>query len=139
MNVKLRLMGDDKLDRINVPVESSTVIAPGDLISYESGYAVKLDAANEDATFLGVSESQSKSGETDDIIVIRRGIFESVVASAAYTIGSALAYNASNGNLEASTANTIAWAYQDSKGANVTSLKVLVDALALNKLFAVNA
>jgi len=139
MNVKLRIMGDDQLDRISVPIESATVVASGDLISYEGGYAVKLDAAAEDATFLGVSESQSKVGETDDLVVIRKCIAESVVASAAYTIGAALAYNASNGNLEASTANTIAWAYETSKGVSVTSLKVLIDVVHLSKLFPISA
>lgn len=141
MGLKLteRLTGDGKFDRLTVPVQSATVIGKGDLISYESGYAVPLDLAAEDATFLGASEDQSAVGETLDIVVLTKVIGSVPVESAAYTIGQALAYNASNTTLESSTANTIAWSMEDTSGVSKTSLKVLIDTVILGKLFLNNA
>jgi len=136
---KLRLLGDEKIGRIAVPIASATVIPAGMFVSYESGLAVPLDLQAEDVTFLGVAEGQSKNGETDLISVITQGVFEVPVTSAAYAIGAGLHFNASTGALEAATANTIAWAWEDTKGVSVTTLKVLVDVLALNKLFPVLA
>jgi len=139
MIVKTRLAGDEKLDVVQVPCASATSFEVGQLISYESGNAVKLNAATEDITFLGVSTMTKVSGETyPDIVVATKGIFEAQVKSSTYSIGDALAYNATNDELEASTANTIAWAWEN-KTAAVTSLKVKIDVVALAKLFANNA
>lgn len=138
-NSTIRLMGDEKLGRIAVPVESATVITAGMFVSYESGYAVPLDAQTEDATFLGVAEGQTKAGETDDISVITQGVFQCSVTSAAYTIGQGLHFNASTGALENATANTLAWSWEDTAGVSVTTLKVLVDVVALAKLFPISA
>lgn len=134
MNAKLRLIGDERMDKIAVPVEAATVIAAGDLISYESGYAVKLDAQAEDASFIGVAETASPLNETTPLTVITKGVFEVAVASAAYTIGLGLHYN-TGGYLESATANTLGWAWQDSGGVSVSTLHVLFDAPALRKLF----
>jgi len=136
---KLRLMGDEKLGRIAVPIASATVITAGMFVSYESGLAVPLDAQAEDATFIGVAEGQSKDGETDPISVITQGVVECSVTSAAYAIGAGLHFNASSGALEAATANTLAWSWEDTKGASVTTLKVLVDVVKLAKLFPILA
>jgi hypothetical protein len=136
---KLRLMGDEKIGRIAVPIASATVIPAGQFVSYESGLLVPFDTQNEDVTFIGVAEGQSKAGETDLVSVIVQGVVECSVTSAAYTIGQGLHFNASTGALENATANTIAWSWEDTKGASVTSLKVLVDIVALNKLFPVLA
>jgi hypothetical protein len=134
MEAKIRLIGDDKLGRLVVPVESATVINANDLVSYESGYGVRLDGETEDITFLGVAEGQTKAGETDDISVVIQCMAEVTVVSAAYTIGKALQFNGASA-LTDSTANTIAWAWEDTAGASVTTLKVLIDTVALNKLF----
>lgn len=136
---KLRLMGDEKLGRTVVNVDSGTVITAGMFVSYESGKGVPLDAQAEDATFIGVAEGQTKAGETDPISVITQGVVECSVTSAAYTIGQGLHFNASTGALEAATANTLAWSWEDTKGANATSLKVLVDIVKLAKLFPILA
>lgn len=135
----IRLMGDEKIGRLTVPVESATVINAGMFVSYESGYGVDLDAQADDATFLGVAEGQTKAGETDDISVITEGVFQCPVTSAAYTIGQALHFNASTGSLEDATANSIAWAWEDTGGISVTTLKILVDTPGLAKLFSISA
>jgi len=136
---KLRLVGDEKIGRLTVPVESATVIPAGTFVSYESGYGVDLDAQADDATFLGVAEGQTKAGETDDISVFTEGVFQCPVTSAAYTIGQALHFNATSGALEDATANSIAWAWEDTGGTSVSTLKVLVDAPGLAKLFSISA
>ena len=133
MIAKLRLIGDEKLDKVGVPIASATVIPAGSLVSYESGLAVLLNAEAEDATFIGVAETASKAGETDPMTVIKRGIFEVGVVSAAYTIGAPLMYSASG--LLAATANTIAWAHEDTGGVSVTTLNVLIDVPLLGALF----
>lgn len=139
MKAKLRLLGDQKLDRVSVPVASATEIDQYDLISLESNLAVKMDAEAEDATFLGVSESQSKNGETDNISVLRKGVFEVNAEAATYTIGQALMLNNTNQTLEAATANSIAWAYEVKVVGSGGTLKVLIDTVALSKLFAISA
>lgn len=136
MNLKLRIAGSP-LKKLQVAVASGTTVEVGDLISFESSAGVKLDAAAEDATFIGVSQTKSISGQTDPLSVDMDGLFEAAVESASYSIGDALSYNASNDTLEASTANTIAWAAETK--ASATSLKVFIDVLALGKFFAVNA
>lgn len=136
---KLRLMGDEKIGRIAVPIASATVIPAGMFCSYESGLLVPFDTQNEDPTFIGVAEGQSKAGETDLVSVIVQGVVECSVTSAAYTIGQGLHFNASTGALESATANTLAWSWEDTKGVSVTTLKVLVDIVALNKLFSIQA
>jgi len=136
---KLRLMGDEKIGRMAVPIASATVIPAGMFVSYESGLAVPLDVQAEDVTFIGVAEGQSKAGETDPISVIIEGVVEAVVTSAAYTIGQGLHFNASTGALESATANTIGWSWEDTRGASVTSLKVLIDVVRLGKLFPIQA
>jgi hypothetical protein len=140
MVVKLRKQGDLSMDLISLPAASATVFDQGQLISCESNKAVKLDAATEDITFAGVAMDKKVAGEDyPDVVICTKGIFEGAVASAAYTLGEALAYNASNDNLESSTANTIAWAAEDTKGVTVTTLKVMIDVKALGKLYKVNA
>ncbi|MFV2014404.1 MAG: hypothetical protein ACC656_03170 [Candidatus Heimdallarchaeota archaeon] len=138
MEAKLRLIGDEKLGRMAVPVASATVIDANTLVSYESGLAVVLNAQTEDATFIGVSEGQTKAGETDDISVIQQCVAEVTVVSAAYTIGQSLQYNDANA-LTDGTANTIGWSREDTGGSSVTTLKVLFDVVQLSKLFGIDA
>lgn len=140
MNVKPRLWGNNQLDLIEVPIDGNTALEPGDLISYESNLGVKMDSETEDATFLGVCKDKVRSGDTfPNIVVARKCIVEAAVTSAAYTIGQALMLNVATQKLEAATANSIAWSYQDTGGASVTTLKVLIDTVALGKLFPVSA
>lgn len=144
MNSKIRLVPDNITGRVVVPVADDTVINPGDFVSYESGKAVLLDAATEDASFLGVAEGASGNNvlyPPTHINVLLKAVVEAPVASAAYTVGAALSYNETNKNLEVASgnANTIAWAFEDTEGVSVTSLKVLVDVTKLGKLFAIGA
>jgi hypothetical protein len=138
MNVKIRIPGDERLDLVAVPVASATVIAQGDLISYEGGLAVVLDAEAEDATFIGVAEQGSSVGETTPIAVWNKCIVDAPVTSAAYTIGASIGLNAGGTALEASADNTLFNSIEDTGGANATTLKCLVDVALLGKLF-VNA
>jgi hypothetical protein len=145
MNSKIRLVPDNMTGRVAVPVAADTVLNPGDFVSYESGKAVLLDAATEDATFIGVAEGASGNNvlfQPTHINVLLKAVVEAPVASAAYTVGQALAYNETSGVLEVtatSDSNTIAWAFEDTEGTSVTSLKVLIDVVKLGKLFAVGA
>lgn len=140
MNVKPRLWGNNQLDLIEVPIDGATALEPGDLVSYEGGLAVKMNAEAEDATFLGVCKDKVKLLDTfPNVVVATKCIVDSAVTSAAYTIGQALMLNNASQTLEASTANSIAWAFEDTGGVSVTTLKVLIDVVALNKLFAVDA
>lgn len=141
MIVKVRNHGNPLLDVIEIPIEAATVLEPGMPVSYESGYAVPLDAATEDATFAGIALDKHVAGDTypGKVLVELTCKVDAPVASGAYTIGQALAYNASNKNFEASTADTMLWSLQDTAGGNVTTLKCLVDVRALGKLFPVNA
>ena len=131
------------LDRASLPVASATVIRKGDLISLESNKAVLLDDATEDATFAGISESESASGETDDITVLRRCIVEITVGSATYDYGNGLKYNAGDADnaydfVADAGADTIMWIHKQYDVA-ATIVLALVDIVALRKLFGVDA
>ena len=143
MTIKLRLQSPSPLDTITAPVVSGTFIAPvfdkGQLLTYQNGIVGKIGTATENLIFLGVSDDLRVS--TTDIMpvaVIQKGIFSATVGSAAYTFGQPLAYvGGATDNLASSTANTIAWSAEDTGGASVTTLKVLIDVKALGKLYAV--
>jgi hypothetical protein len=134
----LQAAGD--LDRAPVPVGSSTNIELGDFLSYESGNIVLMDAAAEDATFAGYAVNQVSAdfAEPDRVVVGLKGILRTDCTSAAYTFGQDLMYAAENSVVNAS-ANSIAWSIEDTAAGNVTSLDILIDVLALGKLFAVTA
>ena len=140
INVKVRLEDDFKINMHDLPVEAATTIEVGDLISYESGYAVQFDAVTEDATFAGVSRSKSIAGNTDPIIVQMQCIVEADCTSAAYTYGQSLAANTTTNVIEdGSGANTIGWSVDDTASGDVTALKMLIDVVKLGKLFSVDA
>ena len=134
----LQAAGD--LDRAPVPVGSSTNIEQGDFLSYESGNIVLMDAAAEDATFAGYACNQVSSdfSEPDRVVVGLKGILRVDATSAAYTFGQDLMYAAENSVVDAS-ANSICWSIEDTAAVSVTSLDILIDVLALQKLFAVTA
>ncbi|HLD98270.1 MAG TPA: hypothetical protein VI815_03010 [Candidatus Nanoarchaeia archaeon] len=138
MNVKIRIPGDERFDLISVPVEAATVIANGDLVSYESGYAVKLDAEAEDATFVGVCERGSNLNETTPITVWRKAIVEATVDSAAFAIGDGISLSA-GGTLEKAGDNILMHCFESSVGVSVTTVKAVIDVQSLGKLFATNA
>jgi len=126
-------------DRIVIPVGSSTNLEKGDLLSYESSAAVLVDADTEDATFIGYAVNQVSSdfSEPDRIVAGLKGIVEYDCASAAYDVADGLKYSAENTVVADGGANTIAFA-AETKG-TTNRLAVLIDVLALGKLFAVSA
>jgi len=126
-------------DRIVIPVGTSTNLEKGDLLSYESGAAVLVDAATEDATFIGYAVNQVSAdfSEPDRIVAGLKGIVEYDCTSAAYNVADGLKYADENKVVADGGANTIAHA-AETKG-TTTRLAVLIDVLALGKLFAVDA
>lgn len=89
---------------VSVPIESATVVYKGDFICLDGGYAVVADDLNDagDAAanrengadnFLGIAETASASGETDDLVVdvSCEAIFQlELQAAASLSFGAAL-------------------------------------------------
>ncbi len=110
----------------------------GDFLSLDTLNGVeKMTVVTEDASFVGIAGMLSADADGPDrLLVFTQCIIEVPVTSAAYVFGDGLKWV--SGELVADgAANTIAWAYE-TKG-TTTSLKVLVDVLALQKLFSVSA
>ncbi len=109
----------------------------GDLLSFESNALVLMDAAGEDATFVGVSGG--KRNATGDKIPVYPECWISIdVTSATYGLGAALKYVSKNTLVADGDANTIAWAWEDKTSA-VTRLLVYINVpiigLVADKLF----
>lgn len=137
---KILLYGDGKLDRVNLPVASATAIVKGEFVCWEAGYVTKMDAATDDAVFVGVSEMDhaANSGITN-LTIITNCIVLAPATSASYAFGAGMKYN-TGGYLEADgAANTICHVVEDNGTASVASLKVMVDTYHLGKLFLVSA
>jgi hypothetical protein len=134
----LQSAGD--LDRFPIPVGASTDLEMGDFVSLESNAAVLMDAAAEDATFAGymINQVHTDYSEPDQAIVGLRGILLCTATSATYGFGDGLVYTAENTVAADAGANTMAWSGAEETAA-VTSLKVIIDVIALGKLFAVDA
>jgi hypothetical protein len=141
MIVKVRKDGNPLLDLAELPGQTAGAWEVGQLLSYESGDAVKLDANAEDASFCGISLDKKVANVTyPNIVVLTRCIAEADVASAAYTFGQELMYDEDNDVLVAANGtSTICWSWQDTDGASVTKLKVKFDVMQLGKLFPVSA
>ncbi len=127
------------LDRIASPVASTLALAQGDLVSYEANTTVAVDAATEDGTFLGymVNATIADQDEPDQAIVGLRGIIEYDATSATYTIGEGLKYTSKNAVVADGGSDTIAWSAE--YGTAQTRLDVIIDVIALGKLFGVDA
>ena len=127
------------LDRIAAPVAATLALAQGDLVSYESNTTVAVDAAGEDASFLGymVNATIADQDEPDRAIVGLRGIVEYDATSATYTVGAGLKYTSKNAVVADGGADTIGWAAE--YGTTQTRLDTIIDVIALGKLFGVDA
>ena len=131
-------------DVLSVPIAEATIIAEGDLVnSSATGQAECLDAAGDNDTFIGVSQSLSRDGDTGDISVLIRCLIKGKLAASANTyLGYGLKYNAGPGSSGSHTGTTawsfvaatagadlIAWAAE-----NLTSgtgpFKILINSLA---------
>jgi hypothetical protein len=117
-------------------------VQSGALISYESNTGVYMDAATEDATFIGVCAIAAPAAQ-DFVLVATRGVVEIDCTSGTYAQGSGLKYSAGSASADYSlvtdgSANTImfVWKYY---GVAVTRLRAIFDVIALGKLFTVSA
>lgn len=133
----LQFPGD--LDRLVLPVGAAVAIETGDLISLESNSSTLLDADTDDATFVGFAISQHTANVAmpATLLVGLKGILLFTVTSASYGFGAGLKYTSENTLVADGGANTIAWSGEEAT--TVTSLKTIIDVIAMNKLFAVDA
>ena len=133
--------GDPIFGRLTLPKKTAADdLQVGDFLSWSSTGVVKMSAATDDATFIGVCGTLSKDADgPDQILVYLNCIVEVPSESATYVPGQSLSMNASNGTLETASpdANTICNSLEYKTSA--TSLKVLVDVVSLQKLFSVSA
>jgi len=127
------------LDRVVAPVGSTVALNQGDLASYESNTTVLLDAATEDASFLGymINSTIADQDEPDSAVVGLKGIVQYDSTSATYAIGAGLKYTAKNKVVADGGANTLAHAAE--YGTTKTRLDVIIDVIALGKLFGTDA
>ena len=92
-------MADPQIDhsgeRRQVGIALATVVKRGDLIGLTAGLAVKYTGAG--ATFLGVSEDDSKDNEEEDISVLGEGtVLKIDAASDTYLYGAPLQQGTAN-------------------------------------------
>lgn len=135
-NVRV-LHGDaDPLNKLHFEIASATVVAPGDLMEYESGAVTVVDAAGDNVTFVGVSLDLSRNGDTAPLNVLMRGRVNIGCTSATSVVGKAMKYatgaNGTDWVLEAATsgADGIMWSLKYNASA-VTSLDCHFDAFLI--------
>jgi len=133
--------GDPIFGRVTLPKKTAADdLQVGDFLAWSSTGVVKVAAATDDAAFIGVCGMLSEDANgPDQILVYLQAIAEVPTESATYAPGQSLSMNASNGTLETASpdANTLCNSLEYKTSA--TSLKVLVDVVSLQKLFAVSA
>jgi len=133
--------GDGAFDRVVLDKGTAgDAIEVGDFLIMDTAGAVsKMTGVTEDSVFAGVCGTLSKDADgPQELLVYTKCIAEVPMTSATYIHGAGLKYK-TDGTLEDDDdANTIVWAWSNAVG-TVTSTKVLVDVLALNKLFELNA
>ena len=122
--------------RVTAPF-GSVAMEPGDLASYESDTIVLMDAATEDATFAGylINQNNTAQREPADAVLGLQGQLQVDCTSAAYVLGQGLKLASANTVVDhgGTPADTIAWSAE--KTGTVTSLDILIDVIAVNKLF----
>jgi hypothetical protein len=131
--------GDPIYGRIVLPkLTAADDLQVGDFVHWDATGVEKVSAAAEDITFLGVCGTLSADADgPQQIMVYTQAIVECACESANYTPGQALLYNTNGTVANGASANTLAWSLEYKSSA--TSLKVLVDVVSLQKLFAVAA
>ena len=128
----------DERDTLDAPITSTAVVTAGDLVDVTaSGYIYKMDAAGDDATFVGLAVDSSATAETTNVTFAFKCIAEIDALSGSYRVGAGLKYSAANSLVDDDGANTIAWVAGNTTAA--TRIKILVDVPALQKKFEVNA
>lgn len=129
-------------DIVPVKCAAATVFEHGQLVSFESSAGVHLDAATEDATFVGVV-SQASPSDQDFVMVAVKGVIDIDVTSGTFDHAAGLKYAAGGSSTVYSLvadggANTIMWAWETRTSA-VTRLRAYFNVPALQKFFAVDA
>ena len=131
------ILAYDVKDVLRAPITSTAVITKGDLVDVTaSGYIYKMDAAGDDATFVGLALDSSATAETTEVAFAYKCIAEIDALSASYRVGAGLKYSAANSLVDDGGANTICWVAKNTTAA--TRINILVDAPALQKKFEVN-
>jgi len=123
-------------DRVQLPIATAAALTRGEFGSYESDTVVAMGAATDDATFCGINISNhpaSTTGNPNEVSIALKCQIEGSVTSASYSLGAGLKWAASKTMVADGDANTIAWSAE--LGTSVTSLKILIDVLALHKVF----
>lgn len=139
----IRQMGDGKFDRVTLPKKTAAEeIEKGDFLVYDGTGVTKMSAVTGDATFVGVSGMDSADADgPQELLVYTKCICVVPAESFAFKLGTGVRFH-TNGTVEqdqdTTPANTIAWSIEH-HGSAVTSLKVLVDVVGLQKLFGVEA
>jgi len=135
-NVRFLYGEDDQLNKLHFPVASATVLAPGDLVEYESGAITVVDEAGDNTTFVGCSLDMSRNGDTAMVNVLLRGRVNIGIDSATTAVGTAMKYSSgANGTAwkltaAASGADGIMWSLEYNASA-VTVLDCAYDAFAI--------
>lgn len=132
--------GEAVFGRVTLPKKTAADdIQKRDFLKLNAGKVDKMAADTDDDAFCGVAAMMSKDADgPQDILVYTRCIVEVPVASGDYDFGNKLSFH-TDGTLRIASpeAGTVAWAWETKDSA--TSLKVLVDVLALAKLFPITA
>lgn len=135
-NVRFLHGQDDQLNKLHFPVASATVLAPGDLVEYESGAITVIDGASDNTTFVGCSIDLSRNGDTAMVNVLLRGRVNIGIDSATTAVGTAMKYSSgANGTdwkltAASSGADGIMWSLEYN-GSAVTDLDCAFDAFAI--------
>ena len=116
---------------LNLPA-GTVAIREGDLLSWESGALVPVDTVTEDLTFIGIAGGK-RVNTGDPIPVYTECVVEIDLTSAAYVVGQGLMYTSDNTLVDAATANSIAFFFEDNK--TTARGDVYIDVTIYSKLF----
>lgn len=109
--LKVQNWSNNPCDYVRLPIATGVQVKQGDLISYESNTCTVLNAAGDDATFVGLTFTESITGETEPITVcVGPVVVIADVTSATYAFGVGILYSAG--------AYTTDWSFADDAGAN---------------------
>jgi len=135
--------GDLLFGRVTLPKKTAAdAIEIGDFLVWDASNdgVEKVDAAADDATFVGISGCDSADADgVQDILVYTQAIVEVPAESAQYKFGAGLLYNTNGTVADDAGANTIGWVWEKDTGASATSVKMYFNTASLAKLFEVNA
>ena len=135
---EILLFGDGKFDRLTLPKKTAgDDLQIGDLLKLTAGEIEKMAADTDDATFIGICGTLSADAAgPSQILVYLKCVIQMPMTSATYLAGAGLKW-VSAALVADGAANTIAHAWDS--GTTVTTLRVLIDVINLQKVFPVSA